>query len=223
MTAVTFPLRPPRLAFAICGWRWQNDLHEIKYKVIKKKKKRKRNSYQRYVLWGRVAKSWYGWLRCVFPDRKSIKEEGRESFGQLERLAFQVRQLGKRERIVDLRESCWLIQIRFISLFLVTGMAISLQTIIPVSSRQNLPNRFYYQENNGRWPWRVFRSHQPHYHHQRSTTISITINWYPRISCALLNLTWMRKTVVVIKSAVHRVGWEGQWWKMNTREKAVSD
>ena len=30
MTAVTFPLRPPRLAFAICGWRWQNDLHEIK-------------------------------------------------------------------------------------------------------------------------------------------------------------------------------------------------
>lgn len=31
MTAVTFPLRPPRLAFAICGWRWQNDLHEIKY------------------------------------------------------------------------------------------------------------------------------------------------------------------------------------------------
>ena len=29
MTAVTFPLRPPRLAFAICGWRWQNDLHEI--------------------------------------------------------------------------------------------------------------------------------------------------------------------------------------------------
>ena len=39
MTAVTFPLRPPRLAFAICGWRWQNDLHEIKYKVIKKKEK----------------------------------------------------------------------------------------------------------------------------------------------------------------------------------------
>ena len=33
MTAVTFPLRLPRLAFAICGWRWQNDLHEIKYKV----------------------------------------------------------------------------------------------------------------------------------------------------------------------------------------------
>ena len=30
MTAVTFPLRPPRLAFAICGWRWQNDLHENK-------------------------------------------------------------------------------------------------------------------------------------------------------------------------------------------------
>ena len=33
MTAVTFPLRLPRLAFAICGWRWQNDLHEIKYSV----------------------------------------------------------------------------------------------------------------------------------------------------------------------------------------------
>ena len=30
MTAVTFPLRPPRLAFAICGWRWQNDLHVLK-------------------------------------------------------------------------------------------------------------------------------------------------------------------------------------------------
>ena len=34
MTAVTFPLRLPRLAFAICGWRWQNDLHEIKYSVL---------------------------------------------------------------------------------------------------------------------------------------------------------------------------------------------
>ena len=34
MTAVTFPLRPPRLAFAICGWRWQNDVHEIKYSVL---------------------------------------------------------------------------------------------------------------------------------------------------------------------------------------------
>ena len=33
MTAVTFPLRSPRLAFAICGWRWQNDVHEIKYSV----------------------------------------------------------------------------------------------------------------------------------------------------------------------------------------------
>ena len=33
VTAVTFPLRPPRLAFAICGWRWQNDVHEIKYSV----------------------------------------------------------------------------------------------------------------------------------------------------------------------------------------------
>ena len=31
MTSVTFPLRPPRLAFAICGWRWQNDVREIKY------------------------------------------------------------------------------------------------------------------------------------------------------------------------------------------------
>ena len=34
MTAVTFPLRPPRLAFAICGWRWQIDVHEIKYSVV---------------------------------------------------------------------------------------------------------------------------------------------------------------------------------------------
>ena len=33
MTAETFLLRPPRLAFAICGWRWQNDVHEIKYSV----------------------------------------------------------------------------------------------------------------------------------------------------------------------------------------------
>ena len=36
MTAVTFPLRPPRLAFAICGRRWQNDVYEnkvIKYSV----------------------------------------------------------------------------------------------------------------------------------------------------------------------------------------------
>ena len=33
MTAVTFPLRPPRLAFAICGQRWQNDVYEIKYSV----------------------------------------------------------------------------------------------------------------------------------------------------------------------------------------------
>ena len=30
MTAVTFPLRPPRLAFAICGWRWQNDVYKNK-------------------------------------------------------------------------------------------------------------------------------------------------------------------------------------------------
>ena len=34
MTAVTFPLRPPSLAFAIFGWRWQNDVHEIKYSVV---------------------------------------------------------------------------------------------------------------------------------------------------------------------------------------------
>ena len=33
LTAVTFPLRPPRLAFAICGRRWQNEVHEIKYSV----------------------------------------------------------------------------------------------------------------------------------------------------------------------------------------------
>ena len=33
MTAVTFPLRPPRLAFAIYGRRWQNDIYEIKYSV----------------------------------------------------------------------------------------------------------------------------------------------------------------------------------------------
>ena len=30
MTAVTFPPRPPRLAFAICGRRWQNDEYENK-------------------------------------------------------------------------------------------------------------------------------------------------------------------------------------------------
>ena len=33
MTAVTFTLRTPHLAFAIWGWRWQNDVHEIKYSV----------------------------------------------------------------------------------------------------------------------------------------------------------------------------------------------
>ena len=33
MTAVTFPLLPPRLDFAIFGRRWQNDVHEIKYSV----------------------------------------------------------------------------------------------------------------------------------------------------------------------------------------------
>ena len=30
MTAVTFPLRQPRLAFAIGGRRWQNDVYENK-------------------------------------------------------------------------------------------------------------------------------------------------------------------------------------------------
>ena len=30
MTAITYPLRPPRLAFAICGRRWQNDVYENK-------------------------------------------------------------------------------------------------------------------------------------------------------------------------------------------------
>ena len=30
MTAVTFPRRPPRVAFAICGRRWQNDVYENK-------------------------------------------------------------------------------------------------------------------------------------------------------------------------------------------------
>ena len=38
MTAVTFPLRPPRLAFAICGRRWQSDVYEIKYSVCENKK-----------------------------------------------------------------------------------------------------------------------------------------------------------------------------------------
>ena len=36
MTAVTFPLRPPRLAFVICGQRWQND--ERKNNVYRKLK-----------------------------------------------------------------------------------------------------------------------------------------------------------------------------------------
>ena len=27
---VKYHLHPLRLAFAICGWRWQNDVHEIK-------------------------------------------------------------------------------------------------------------------------------------------------------------------------------------------------
>ena len=38
MTAVTFPLRPPCLAFATCGRRWQSDVYEIKYSVCEKKK-----------------------------------------------------------------------------------------------------------------------------------------------------------------------------------------
>ena len=33
ITTVTFPLHLPRLAFATCGWRWQNDVYEIKYSV----------------------------------------------------------------------------------------------------------------------------------------------------------------------------------------------
>ena len=37
MTAVTFPLRPPCLAFATCGRRWQSDVFEIKYSVCEKK------------------------------------------------------------------------------------------------------------------------------------------------------------------------------------------
>ena len=36
MTAVTFPLRPPRLAFAVCGKRWQND--ECKNNLYRKLK-----------------------------------------------------------------------------------------------------------------------------------------------------------------------------------------
>ena len=36
-------------------------------------------------------------IKTRFPDRKSIKEKRRESFGQMERLAFQIRQLGRRE------------------------------------------------------------------------------------------------------------------------------
>ena len=38
MTAVTFPLRPPCLASATCGRRWQSDVYEIKYSVCEKKK-----------------------------------------------------------------------------------------------------------------------------------------------------------------------------------------
>ena len=34
-------------------------------------------------------------------DRKSIKEKRRKSFGQMERLAFQIRQLGRPKEIVD--------------------------------------------------------------------------------------------------------------------------
>ena len=37
MTAVTFPLRPPRLAFAICGRRWQNDKYENKVLCVCKR------------------------------------------------------------------------------------------------------------------------------------------------------------------------------------------
>ena len=34
MTDVTFPLRPPRLAFAICGRRWRNDEYENKVYIV---------------------------------------------------------------------------------------------------------------------------------------------------------------------------------------------
>ena len=34
MTAVTFPLHPPRLAFTICGRGWQNDVYENKVKCV---------------------------------------------------------------------------------------------------------------------------------------------------------------------------------------------
>ena len=50
MTAVTFPLRPPRLAFAICGWRWQNDVYEIKYSVCEGVTKRFPFYWQEYYL-----------------------------------------------------------------------------------------------------------------------------------------------------------------------------
>ena len=41
MTAVTFPLRPPRLALAICGRRWQNE-----YKVYVSKFRCRNNKQQ---------------------------------------------------------------------------------------------------------------------------------------------------------------------------------
>ena len=34
MSGVTFPLRPPRLAFAICGRRWENDVLENKVQCV---------------------------------------------------------------------------------------------------------------------------------------------------------------------------------------------
>ena len=34
MTDVTFPLRPPRLAFAICERRWRNDEYENKVYIV---------------------------------------------------------------------------------------------------------------------------------------------------------------------------------------------
>ena len=61
MTAVTFPLRLPRLAFAICGWRWQNDMHEIKYSVVcSVKNKPKKNKG-----WLRMVNDGHGWSRMV--------------------------------------------------------------------------------------------------------------------------------------------------------------
>ena len=65
---------------------------------------------------------------------------------------------------------------------------ISIQIISQVNLKRNLPNRFYYQENIGRWPCRVFPSHLYHYRRHRCTMMSITINYYPKTSCVELNM-----------------------------------